>query len=139
MIVEVINQDGINLNLEMVRLGLAWVHPYYGKKYSDPDAILVARDYAIRNQLGIHSDPTIIPAWQRKSNEHSVIINTIRSAAEKQEIYNYRQLASRCNLSFSTAYRYWVDPYSFPSYSSLLNLCNGLNVSVGDLIKLIRL
>lgn len=139
LIVEVINQEGIHLNLEMVRLGLAWVHPYYGKKYSDPDALLIARDYAIRNQLGVHSDSSVIPPWEhrRSDGKYSAIINTIRAIAEKKGIYNYRELASQCNLSFSTAYRYWVNPYSFPSYSSLLNLCNGLNVSAGDLIKLI--
>lgn len=139
LIVEVVNGDGVALNLEMVRLGLAWVHPFYGKKYSDSDALLIAQDRAVAKQLGVHSDALAQPPWEYRASDTShwtTIINRIHHQAKLKGIDSYKELASQCGLTFATSFRYWNDPYAFPSRKILLKLCNGLDVNLSDLLEL---
>lgn len=140
LIIEVINQDGIALNLEMVRLGFAWVHPYYGKKHSDSDALIIAQNYAIANKLGVHSDPSAQPPWEYRDEQHNegftTIVNRVKHQAKLKGIDTYKQLASQCGLTFATAFRYWNDPYAFPSRKILLRICNALEVNISDLLEL---
>lgn len=139
VVAEIINGDGVCLNLELVRLGLAWVHPFYGKKYSDSDALLIAQDRAITKCLGVHRDPNVQPPWEYRSEDNShwtTIMNRIHHQAKLKGIETYKDLAAECGLSFATSFRYWNDPYAFPSRKILLKLCNGLDVNLSDLLEL---
>ena len=139
IVVEVVNGDGLALNLEIVRLGLAWVHPFYGKKYSDPDALLLAQNYAIKHKKGVHSNPDITPPWEHRSKregKYTTIINRIHVLASEKGINSYQELASECNLTYATSYRYWTDQYAFPSRETLLRICNSLDVSISEVIEL---
>jgi micrococcal nuclease len=55
----VVMVDGINVNAEQVRQGLAWVYRAYSK-----DAALIALEQAARDgRRGLWSDPHAVPPW----------------------------------------------------------------------------
>ncbi len=56
---ELINEDGINVNKEMVRLGYAW----HFKKYSEDISYDVLEKEARRNRRGLWQDANPIPPW----------------------------------------------------------------------------
>lgn len=51
---------GVNVNLEMVRLGLAWRYD----KYSKDEALLAAQNAAKGAMRGLWSDPAPVPPWE---------------------------------------------------------------------------
>ena len=52
--------DGVNVNLELVRNGLAW--RYY--KYSNDEALLAAQNEAKGAKRGLWLDPDPVPPWE---------------------------------------------------------------------------
>jgi endonuclease YncB( thermonuclease family) len=61
----VVVADGVNVNLALVRLGLAWRY----EAYSKDAAFIVAQNEAKAARRGLWSDPAPVPPWEwRKSN-----------------------------------------------------------------------
>jgi endonuclease YncB( thermonuclease family) len=58
--------DGKDVNIEMVRLGMAWVYrKYLGElEPADQDAYLAAERAAVADQRGLWRDPEPIPPWE---------------------------------------------------------------------------
>lgn len=59
MIGEIINEDGINANKEMVRLGYAWHY----KKYSEDMSYDVLEKEARNNKRGLWQEPNPVAPW----------------------------------------------------------------------------
>lgn len=57
---EIILQDGINVNKEMVKSGMAW----HFKKYSKNNDYTLLEQYARVNKLGIWSESNPVPPWE---------------------------------------------------------------------------
>ena len=55
----IFNADGLNVNKEMVRLGMAWHY----KKYSDDMSYDLLEKEARKNKLGLWIDPNPIAPW----------------------------------------------------------------------------
>lgn len=56
----VVMVGGVNVNLEMVRRGLAWRFD----KYSKDEALLAAQNAAKGAKRGLWSDPEPVPPWE---------------------------------------------------------------------------
>ncbi len=54
------NQNGINANQEMVRLGMAW----HFKKYSTDEEYAKLENEARKNKVGLWQDPNPVPPWE---------------------------------------------------------------------------
>ncbi len=70
-LIALVNVDGINLNKELVKTGLTWVYRQYCKN-SFCTELYQEEKLARQTELGMWSDPNIIPPWkwrkiQRKS------------------------------------------------------------------------
>lgn len=52
--------DGVNVNLEMVKRGLAWRYD----KYSKDTALLAAQEAARKERRGLWRDPEPVPPWE---------------------------------------------------------------------------
>lgn len=136
MVVEV-EHDGILINEEIVRWGLAWVDPLYVTWVNDPNALSRAQREAEINFRGVHSEPSCIPPWayRNRYKEWSDFKNQVREVAITKGIKNPNQLAVICHLPRTTAYRIWNDCYVFPCRQTLINLCGGLDVELGELLS----
>jgi micrococcal nuclease len=52
--------DGVNVNLEMVKRGMAWRYD----KYSKDAELLAAQEAAKAGKLGLWRDPQPVPPWE---------------------------------------------------------------------------
>ena len=59
LISEIILEDGTNVNKEMVKSGLAW----YYKKYSSNLEYARLEELAMKNKVGLWSDPNAVSPW----------------------------------------------------------------------------
>ena len=59
LISEIILEDGINVNKEMVKSGLAWHY----KKYSSNLEYARLEELAMKNKVGLWSDPNAVSPW----------------------------------------------------------------------------
>lgn len=57
---------GLNVNREMVRLGLAWRY----EKYSKDVALLAAQNEAKEARRGLWADVSPVPPWEWRSNSN---------------------------------------------------------------------
>lgn len=57
--------DEVNINLELVKAGLAWHY----KKYSKDKIFAIAEAIAIKKKAGLWSDPKSIPPWEFRKNK----------------------------------------------------------------------
>lgn len=62
----VIMAGGLNVNREMVRLGLAWRY----EKYSKDAALLAAQNEAKEARRGLWADASPVPPWEWRSNSN---------------------------------------------------------------------
>lgn len=53
------NSEGVNLNQEMIRLGMAW----HFKKYSKDQSYAELENEARKNKVGLWQEPNPIPPW----------------------------------------------------------------------------
>ncbi len=56
----IFNEDGLNVNKEMIRLGLAWHY----KKYSSNQEYAELEKEARNSKIGLWSDPNPVPPWE---------------------------------------------------------------------------
>ena len=59
----VVMVEGVNVNLKMVHLGMAWRFD----KYSDDAALLAAQNAAKGAKRGLWSEPAPVPPWEWRS------------------------------------------------------------------------
>jgi len=138
VLAEVISEAGVLVNEEIVRQGLAWIHPFYGSNVDDADALALAQSEAIANNRGVHSDPDVLPPWHFRLNTgFQELANTVRTAAIAQGVKNYKELGSLCHLSQTTSYRLWTNCNAFPSRRTLSKLCGGLQVDINEILTLV--
>lgn len=57
--------DGINVNHEMVRLGMAWHYTHY----SDDKTLAALEQEARKNKAGLWADPNPVPPWEFRSKK----------------------------------------------------------------------
>lgn len=65
LIAEIINENGLNVNQEMVRLGMAW----HFKKYSDSQIYADLENQARKDKIGLWQNPTPIPPWKWRKHK----------------------------------------------------------------------
>jgi endonuclease YncB( thermonuclease family) len=61
----VVVADGVNVNLQMVRLGLAWRY----EKYSKDAALMDAQNAARAARSGLWADPGAVPPWEWRARQ----------------------------------------------------------------------
>ncbi len=64
-IVGVVYLDSVNINLEMVKKGMAWVY----KTYNREPSFLEAEEIAKKSKIGLWKDPDPTAPWEFRKNE----------------------------------------------------------------------
>jgi DNA-binding Xre family transcriptional regulator len=47
------------------------------------------------------------------------------------------QLAMRCGIKRTTAYRLWDNPQAYPTRKTMMKLCDGLGVEPGQILVIV--
>lgn len=138
LLVEVNTTDEL-INEKLVRLGLALVSLKQINQLPHKDKILEAEKFAKQRQLGIHattpyshiSDHYYI--WDNSTN----LTNQIPQVCREKGLTTAYQLAVKCGIQRTTAYRLWDNPEAYPTRKTMMKLCQGLGVEPGQILALV--
>src|SRR5262249_3053400 len=74
IVADMILPDGRNLNLELVRAGLAWWY----RRYAPRDGVLEQLEVEARaGRRGLWADPHPVPPWEWRRYPHGVVRPTV--------------------------------------------------------------
>jgi transcriptional regulator with XRE-family HTH domain len=64
------------------------------------------------------------------------ITNQIPQVCRRKGLTTAYQLAMRCGIKRTTAYRLWDNPEAYPTRKTMMKLCDGLGVTPGTILIL---
>jgi len=127
------------INEKLVRLGLAFVNPRQINQMSQPEKLREAERFAQANCIGIYGTNQ----YSHLSDHYYIcgksisITNQIPQICHKKGLTTAYQLAMRCGIKRTTAYRLWDNPEAYPTRKTMMKLCDGLGVTPGEILILL--
>jgi len=124
------------INEKLVRLGLASVCPQQINRISQPETLQDAENFAYSHHIGIyaaHQHSRISDHYYICGNSVS-IANQIPQLCRQKGLTTAYQLAMRCGIKRTTAYRLWDNPKAYPTRKTMMKLCDGLGVEPGEIL-----
>lgn len=124
------------INEKLVRLGLALVNPRQINQISQKAVILEAEEFARNNCMGMHASKD----YSHLSDHYYIcgksvsITNQIPQVCRQRGLTTAYQLAMRCGIKRTTAYRLWDNPEAYPTRKTMIKLCDGLGVTPGEIL-----
>lgn len=127
------------INEKLVRLGLASVCPRQINQISQPEKLQEAENFAHSHHIGIYAthQPSRISDHYYICGHSVSIANQIPQVCRQKGLTTAYQLAMRCGIKRTTAYRLWDNPQAYPTRKTMTKLCDGLGVQPGELIIII--
>jgi len=127
------------INEKLVRLGLALVCPRQIDQTSQKDRILEAEEFARNNCMGIHAskDCSHLSDHYYIRGKSVTITNRVPQVCREKGLTTAYQLAMRCGIKRTTAYRLWDHPEAYPTRKTMMKLCDGLGVQPEKILFLI--
>jgi len=126
------------INEKLVRLGLALLNPRQVNQVSQKlrDAERFARD----NCIGIYGTDhySHISDHYYICDKSVSITNQIPQVCREKGLTTAYQLAMRCGIKRTTAYRLWDNPEAYPTRKTMMKLCDGLGVTPGEILLLLN-
>ena len=124
------------INEKLIRLGLASVCPIQLHQVSKKQEILEAEKLAEDEQIGIHGSHGYSRIWKHYyiRGTSVAIVNQISQVCRQKGLTTAYQLAMRCGIKRTTAYRLWDNPQAYPTRKTMTKLCDGLGVEPGQIL-----
>jgi len=127
------------MNEKLVKLGLALVCPRQVNQMSQKEAILKAEEFARNNCMGLYASKH----YSHLSDHYYIrgksvsITNQIPQVCREKGLTTAYQLAMRCGIKRTTAYRLWDNPEAYPTRKTMMKLCDGLGIEPGEILTLV--
>jgi len=127
------------INEKLVRLGLASVCPRQINQISQPEKLQDAENSAHSHHIGIYArdQPSHISDHYYICAKSIKVTNQIPQVCRQKGLTTAYQLAMRCGIKRTTAYRLWDNPQAYPTRKTMTKLCDGLGVEPGQILVIV--